>query len=59
MPLENFEIAKNVGELIKDIGEAMKPDSEGGTTIKTKEWVEIGIKFATAMGADWIDDDEE
>jgi hypothetical protein len=59
MSLEASEILKNVGELLKDAGLAVKTSSDGGKKITVTEWVEIGRKFATAMGADFIDDDED
>ena len=59
MALENHEILKNVGELAKDIGKAIKPSSDGGTQITIPEWIEIGTKFFTNIGTDFIDDDED
>ena len=59
MALENYEILKNVGELAKDIGEAIKPSGDGGSTITIPEWINIGTKFLTNIGTDLIDDDED
>ena len=59
MSLENAELAKNLGELIKDVGLSLKSTSEGGTKIVIKEWIEMGAKFATNIGADFIDEDED
>ena len=59
MALENFEVAKNAGDLLKNVGEALRPNSDGGSKINMSEWIKIGIEFAQSMGADWQDDDDE
>jgi len=59
VPLENYEVFDNVGDLMKGIGSALKKDSDGGKTITTREWVDLGSKFLTDMGVDLVDDDEE
>ena len=59
MALENHELLKNSGDLLKSIGNAIKPSSEGGKKITIKEWITIGTDFFTQLGVDIIDDDEE
>lgn len=59
MSLENSEILKNVSILLADIGNAVKMNSDGEKKITLAEWVSLGTKFFSGIGADLIDEDED
>ncbi len=59
MALETSEMMKDVGQLIIDLGKAVRVNSDGGKKITTSEWMTVGVKFAQAVGADFVDEDDE
>ena len=45
--------------MIVDLGATMRVSSTGGKKIVATEWMQIGVKFAQATGADLVDEDDE
>ena len=52
MPLTQDEIFDNLSKLFADLAKASLPDSQGGKSITSSEWIDMGISLGINIAKD-------